>query len=293
MTTILMSLLFKIKYLFVCSDLVDAEVQTEPPTFPEILVSPILAEIAGDIAPHATDTSIPSKCFIGLPVGIDWDEEHKEIIRRYSAIYGRRTKNSKKRKSGELNNHEMAVNSAAAELCMRDPTLLVQRDELFLRARALVRDSGYKYVHGRSRSKMLQSMMMTSSAVTPDDLNCVGQLDIERDVFGGEDLLRKRKVVEEESYYGGKRPRAASSSLDSSDDDDATVFARDGGIEADAAAIAAAVEEVEEEVVIEAGQHGIPVSGLEIDNDIGGSGVVVTRDSIGALHVQTDVDHLP
>jgi hypothetical protein len=277
--------------------MVDAEVQTEPPTFPEILISPVLAEVARDIGPQSTDTNAPTKCFIGLPSGINWDEEHKEIIRKYSAIYGRKTKSSKKRKSGELNNHEMAVNAAAAELCMRDPTLLVQRDELFMQARVLVNDSGYKYVHGRSRSKMLKSRLTPASISVPstDALTGVDQLDIERGVFSEDELLHKRKPVEPENYYhnvGGKRPRTVSSSSGSSDEEEGTtVFAGDGGIEADAAAIAAAVGDVEEEVVVTvAGQHGISVPSLEIGNNIGDNSIG-TEDAIGTLHVEADICH--
>ena len=73
----------------------------------------------------------------------------------------------------------MAVNAAAAELCMRDPTLLVQREELFVRARCLVRDSGYKYVHGHSRSKLLQVRLTTSSSTVglhSEDMSSIDQL---------------------------------------------------------------------------------------------------------------------
>ena len=56
-------------------DVVDVGVQTDVPTFPEILVSPILADIAKDAAPQSPPTNIPTKCIVGLPTGIDWDEE--------------------------------------------------------------------------------------------------------------------------------------------------------------------------------------------------------------------------
>ena len=84
---------------------------------------------------------------------IDWenlDDERKQLIREHSRIYGR---DSKKRKSVDLNSHEQIINEAAAQLCLRDPTLLVRRDELFTQSRRVVRDSGFSFVHGHSRSK--------------------------------------------------------------------------------------------------------------------------------------------
>ena len=86
---------------------------------------------------------------------IDWenlDEERKQLIREHSRIYGRDTK---KRKCIDLNSHEQIINEAAAQLCLRDPTLLVRRDELFTQARRIVRDSGFSFVHGHSRSKFV------------------------------------------------------------------------------------------------------------------------------------------
>ena len=47
----------------------------------------------------------------------------------------------------------MSVNEAAAQLCLRKPILLMRRDELFPLARQVVRDSGYQYSKGHSRSQ--------------------------------------------------------------------------------------------------------------------------------------------
>lgn len=88
-----------------------------------------------------------------MEVIIDWeklDPERQQLIRDHSRIYGR---DEKKRKTSELNSHEQMINEAAAQLCLRDPTLLVRRDELFTMARRVVRDSGFTFVHGHSRSK--------------------------------------------------------------------------------------------------------------------------------------------
>ena len=50
----------------------------------------------------------------------------------------------------------MCVNEASAQLCFMMPTLLTRRDELFPLARQIVRDSGYQYSKGHSRSQFTQ-----------------------------------------------------------------------------------------------------------------------------------------
>ncbi len=73
-----------------------------------------------------------------------WDPRRAELIRKHSAIYGQ---NTNKRKTGGLSAHEENVNEAAYQLCLRDPTLLVRRDELFILARRAVKKGGYVYTH--------------------------------------------------------------------------------------------------------------------------------------------------
>merc|ERR1719356_2424146 len=53
--------------------------------------------------------------------------------------------------------HEVSVNEAAAQLCLQMPTLLTRRDELFPLARQVVRESGYQYSKGHSRSQFSQT----------------------------------------------------------------------------------------------------------------------------------------
>ena len=50
----------------------------------------------------------------------------------------------------------MCVNEASAQLCYMMPNLLTRRDELFPLARQIVRDSGYQYSKGHSRSQFQQ-----------------------------------------------------------------------------------------------------------------------------------------
>ncbi|KAM5181318.1 NGFI-A-binding protein 2 [Mantella aurantiaca] len=62
-------------------------------------------------------------------------------IRRHSAIYGR--SDSKRREGKRLTLHELTINEAAAQCCIRDNTLLLRRVELFSLARQAARESSY------------------------------------------------------------------------------------------------------------------------------------------------------
>ena len=84
----------------------------------------------------------------------DWDERRTELVRRYSAIYGQ---GNSKRKNEELSLHEQNINMAAFQLCLRDPTLLVRRDELLVLSRKAIKDGGYSFQHGLSKAKIPSS----------------------------------------------------------------------------------------------------------------------------------------
>ncbi|VDM36657.1 unnamed protein product [Toxocara canis] len=56
--------------------------------------------------------------------------------RKYSAIYGRF--DAKRKPDKPLTLHEVSVNEAAAQLCLRQPALLTRRDELFPLARQVI-----------------------------------------------------------------------------------------------------------------------------------------------------------
>ncbi|XP_061745205.1 NGFI-A-binding protein 1b [Nerophis ophidion] len=79
------------------------------------------------------------------------DPRREEEIRKYSAIYGRF--DSKRRDGKHLTLHELTVNEAAAQLCMRDTALLTRRDELFGLARQISREVTYKYTYRTSKSR--------------------------------------------------------------------------------------------------------------------------------------------
>ncbi|XP_018091723.1 NGFI-A-binding protein 1 isoform X2 [Xenopus laevis] len=81
----------------------------------------------------------------------DEDPHREEEIRKYSAIYGRF--DSKRKDGKHLTLHELTVNEAAAQLCMKDIALLTRRDELFTLARQISREVTYKYTYRTTKSK--------------------------------------------------------------------------------------------------------------------------------------------
>jgi len=80
----------------------------------------------------------------------DDDSKKMEEVRKFSAIYGRF--DAKRKPEKPLTLHEVSVNEAAAQICRQVPAMLTRRDELFPLARQVVRDSGYQYSKGHSRS---------------------------------------------------------------------------------------------------------------------------------------------
>lgn len=88
-----------------------------------------------------------------------WDPKRMELIRNAACIYGRSTR-SNKRKSEGLTVYELNVNEAATQLCLRDPTLLIRRDELLTLSRRAVKQGGFTYAHGSSRSKDTMAMQV-------------------------------------------------------------------------------------------------------------------------------------
>ncbi|XP_048872507.1 NGFI-A-binding protein 2-like isoform X1 [Brienomyrus brachyistius] len=69
------------------------------------------------------------------------DPAKEEEIRKYSLIYGRF--DSKRREGKQLTHHEMIINEAAAQFCIRDNALLLRRVELFSLARQVARECAY------------------------------------------------------------------------------------------------------------------------------------------------------
>ncbi|NWT15844.1 NAB2 protein, partial [Vireo altiloquus] len=65
----------------------------------------------------------------------DGDRQKEEEIRRHSAIYGRGE--ARRREGKQLTLHELIINEAAAQFCLRDNSLLLRRVELFSLSRQL------------------------------------------------------------------------------------------------------------------------------------------------------------
>ncbi|NWJ04082.1 NAB2 protein, partial [Crypturellus undulatus] len=71
----------------------------------------------------------------------DGDRQKEEEIRRHSAIYGRGE--TRRRDGKPLGLHELLINEAAAQFCLRDNSLLLRRVELFSLSRQVARESSY------------------------------------------------------------------------------------------------------------------------------------------------------
>uniref|UniRef100_A0A8D2LC53 NGFI-A-binding protein 2 n=2 Tax=Varanus komodoensis TaxID=61221 RepID=A0A8D2LC53_VARKO len=69
------------------------------------------------------------------------DPRKEEEIRRHSAIYGR--SGAQRCEGKQLTLHELTINEAAAQFCLRDNSLLLRRVELFSLSRQVARESSY------------------------------------------------------------------------------------------------------------------------------------------------------
>ncbi|XP_030634092.1 NGFI-A-binding protein 2 [Chanos chanos] len=88
---------------------------------------------------------------VGHIFSSDLQERNKEEeIRKYSLIYGRF--DSKRREGKQLTHHEMIINEAAAQFCIRDNALLLRRVELFSLARQVARECAYTSTLKHTRS---------------------------------------------------------------------------------------------------------------------------------------------
>ncbi|NWH68141.1 NAB2 protein, partial [Geococcyx californianus] len=71
----------------------------------------------------------------------DGDRHKEEEIRRHSAIYGRG--DARRREGKQFTLHELIINEAAAQFCLRDNSLLLRRVELFSLSRQVAREITY------------------------------------------------------------------------------------------------------------------------------------------------------
>ncbi|XP_051931568.1 NGFI-A-binding protein 2 isoform X2 [Hippocampus zosterae] len=91
------------------------------------------------------------------------DVKKEEEIRKYSLIYGRF--DSKRREGKLLTQHELIINEAAAQFCMRDNALLLRRVELFSLARQVARKCAYTSTLMHARSNVEENSVLPQKRV--------------------------------------------------------------------------------------------------------------------------------
>uniref|UniRef100_W5L4C1 NGFI-A binding protein 2 (EGR1 binding protein 2) n=1 Tax=Astyanax mexicanus TaxID=7994 RepID=W5L4C1_ASTMX len=92
------------------------------------------------------------------------DKSKEEEIRKYSLIYGRF--DSKRREGKQLTHHEMIINEAAAQFCIRDNALLLRRVELFSLARQVARECAYTSTLKHTRSEPSTNLLDSDHVVS-------------------------------------------------------------------------------------------------------------------------------
>jgi hypothetical protein len=179
------------------------------------------------------------------------DPQKIKEIRRFSAIYGRF--DAKRKPEKPLTLHEVcsscisfcniipmfyiflhvfcqhsiffcktqvSVNEAAAQLCLLMPSLLNRRDELFPLARQVVRNSGYQYSKGHSRSQFcatgFPSKLFGTNVTIKNDQNSTGSkgdtdsAESGKEEGGLEEERNDRRSSESDSHDQRKRARSTS-----------------------------------------------------------------------------------
>ena len=116
-------------------------------------------------------------------------------------------------------NLKVSVNEAAAQLCLLMPSLLNRRDELFPLARQVVRNSGYQYSKGHSRSQFCNtgfpSKLFGTNVTIKGDKVSGSSGDNEsgesgKEEGGSEDGKKDRRSSDTNNSEQRKRPRATS-----------------------------------------------------------------------------------
>ena len=97
--------------------------------------------------PEQHYTTYPDSCYQQQQVQSPPEQTSREVIISHATIYG---KNS----SRPLTSYESSINEAAIQLALDNPSLLVNKGNLFELAKKKLLDSGYQYKRGKSRSKL-------------------------------------------------------------------------------------------------------------------------------------------
>lgn len=105
------------------------------------------------------------------------DVNKEEEIRKYSLIYGRF--DSKRREGKQLTHHELIINEAAAQFCIRDNALLLRRVELFSLARQVARKCAYTSTLKHARTHVEENNTLPlkrprHEVLVPENLSLLG-----------------------------------------------------------------------------------------------------------------------
>ena len=107
-----------------------------------------------------------------------WDPRRKDLIRKFSAVYPKDSNTQHSQSSSLYKEH---VNEAAYQLCLRDPTLLVRRDELFILSKRAIdpdchlhlitpKDSSVDMPFGTEPSSLVQDTLLSKSTGDPGNV---------------------------------------------------------------------------------------------------------------------------
>ena len=89
-------------------------------------------------------------------------EASRDVIILHATIYG---KNSRR----PLTKYENAINEASISLALENPSLLVNKGDLFEQAKKRLLENGYQYKRGRSRSKLIATTYPYQRQPSDDD----------------------------------------------------------------------------------------------------------------------------
>ncbi|KAJ8265556.1 hypothetical protein COCON_G00146550 [Conger conger] len=132
------------------------------------------------------------------------DPSKEEEIRKYSLIYGRF--DSKRREGKQLTHHEMIINEAAAQFCIRDNALLLRRVELFSLARQVARECAYTSTLKNARANADDGAVLPQKRIKQEVIasECVSSShDIaEGSAAGSEGGPQERSGGDEDSLSG-------------------------------------------------------------------------------------------
>ena len=94
-----------------------------------------------------------------------------------------------------LSEYHQQLNRLAGEICLQNPSLLVQKGELLKQAQIALKDSGYQYKKGKSRSKVFGEDISAAAPKRPKLSQDFQRrsLQIEEETVSAREYLSKKK----------------------------------------------------------------------------------------------------